>query len=1113
MLFTESLSSLLAVPMRCSKCGIDNPAGSRFCNECGTPQLSKTCPRCAVQSTPDAQFCSRCRAWLEPLRERGAESQARTGGLVEERRHLTVLFCDLVNSTEMAAQLDPEEWGEIVANYRRCVAHEVERFGGYVAQYLGDGVIAYFGWPKAHDDDVERAVRAGLSMVNAISKLNGDHSHPELAARVGIDSGAVVVSAGTGKDADVFGETPNIAARVQSWAKPGTVLITEAVHRLISGLFVVEERGAQILKGIARPVRLYRVVRLSGMRGRLAATAVNGLTPFVGREEELRLLMNRWERSVNGEGQVVLIVGEAGIGKSRLVQRFREQIVDHPHTWLESAAVPFFQNTPFYAVTDMLEQSFHWESEDSAQSPSPYLSRNTAAEGRAKLAALEGSLASASVKLDGAVPLVPRLLELPIDSKYPASSLSPEQQRRRLLAALVAWVFAVAKTRPLVIATEDLHWADPSTLELIRLLVEQGAAARVLLVYTARPEFHAAWPLRAHHTQCTLNRLSPRSMREMIMQVAARNALPADTVNVLIHRSSGVPLFAEELTRAVLESTNAKLSEGEIPVTLHDSLMARLDRLGAAKEILQIGAVIGSEFSYRLLHAVHPVAEEQLQSALRALADAELLYVRGIAPDATYQFKHALIRDAAYEAVLRSRRKDLHRLIAQTISEKFPAPEAAQPEVLARHWAEAGETERALVEWSRAGRAAEAHNAFIEAEESFRQALAQLNLLPESRERDLRELELRLSHFPMLNLTRGWSARETAAADARIRLLEEKSNRLKWLASSMTRRSFFALIAGDFATSAVLADEGLELVQREGSAATRAYLNHLKLCLHYYRGEFGAYEELFAASREFFDDPVFRHDPQGAAVARFAYASWNAWKLGRPDVARVRLAEMSAAVNPANPQHLALSGRYRASFHTLAREYKAVEAFAAEALELREKYHLPNLVDTKCFLGYARAQLGGTTDGIVQIGRGIDESVQIGNRAGVPFCMMLLAAAQSLSGAIKEGLETVERALNFNPEELFSRPETLRIRGELRLKQGNRQLAEADFRESIAMARSMGAKAWELRTAMSLAHLLDCEGRRSEAYSMLTEIYHWFTEGFDTADLKEAKALLHELSS
>ena len=459
--------------------------------------------------------------------------------------------------------------------------------------------MAYFGCPEAHDNDAERAARAGLAILDAIRKLNEHPAHPKLSARVGIDSGAVVVGAGAGKDADVFGDTPNIAARVQAAAEPGTVVITDAVHRLISGLFVVEDRGAQALKGIERPVQLYRVVQPSGVRGRLeAAAAARGLTPFVGREDELRLLMSRWERALEGEGQVALIIGEAGIGKSRLVQRFHEQIAGTPHTWVEAAAGAFFQNTPFYAVTEMLRELLAWRGDESAEE---------------QLAQLETRLELAGLKPAEALPLIAPLLNLPLPAKYPPSPLSPEQQRRRLLATLVEWALGAARVQPTVIAIEDLHWADPSTLELIQLLVEQGATARLLLLYTARPEFRAQWPLRAHHTQITLNRLSSRNVRTMVGEVAAQKALSEETIATVVERTGGVPLFVEELTRAVLESGDAKLTGHEIPVTLHDSLMARLDRLGPAKEVIQVGAVIGSEFSYELLHAVHPIAEEDLQ--------------------------------------------------------------------------------------------------------------------------------------------------------------------------------------------------------------------------------------------------------------------------------------------------------------------------------------------------------------------------------------------------------------------------------------------------------------------------------------------------------------------
>jgi predicted ATPase len=468
--------------------------------------------------------------------------------------------------------------------------------------------------------------------------------------------------------------------------------------------------------------------------------ASRGLLPFVGREDELSLLTNRWERAIDGEGQTVLIIGEPGIGKSRLVQRFHEQIVGTPHTWVETAAGAFFQNTPFYAVTEMVRALLASRGDESAEE---------------QLAQVEAGLELAGLKPAEALSPIALLLNLPLSATYSPFPLSPEQQRRRLLATLVEWVLGVARVQPAIIAIEDLHWTDPSTLELIQLLVEQGATARLLLLYTTRPEFRAKWPLRGHHSQITLNRLSARNVRTMVEEVAARKALSEETIATVLERTSGVPLFVEELTRAVLESGNARLTGREIPVTLHDSLMARLDRLGRAKEVIQVGSVIGAEFSYELLQAVHPIAEKDLQSALRNLADSELLYVRGIAPEATYLFKHALIRDAAYEALLRSRRKELHRLVARTINDKFPAIAESQPEILARHWTEAGETDLAIAEWSRAGQAAQTRSAFSEALESYRQTLALLNLLPESAERDRREQELRQALIVVLAVTRG----------------------------------------------------------------------------------------------------------------------------------------------------------------------------------------------------------------------------------------------------------------------------------------------------------------------------------------------------------------------
>jgi predicted ATPase len=440
-----------------------------------------------------------------------------------------------------------------------------------------------------------------------------------------------------------------------------------------------------------------------------------------GAREELRLLSNRWERALEGEAQVALIIGEAGIGKSRLVQRFHEEIKSTPHTWVEADSAPFFQNTPFHPVIDILQQRLRWHSDESPEE---------------RIAGLESVLEPAGLKLEEAVPLIAPLLNVPVSSKYPPLLMGPDLQRKRLLATLAAWVFGTARLRPLVIVTEDLHWIDPSTLELIQLLVEQGTTSQLMLVYTARPEFRPSWPLRAHHAQLTLNRLSARNVREMVARVSALHALPDETVARVIERTGGVPLFVEELTRAVLESGGPNVAR-EIPATLHDSLMARLDRLGSAKEVAQVAAVMGREFSYELLSAVMAANENDLQQALNKLADAELIYQRGIPPNATYTFKHALIQDAAYEALLKSRRREMHRRVAQAISDRFPA--IAESEVLARHWREAGEAELAIAAWQRAGERAVERRAFREAEELYRQAIAMLATLAESPARDARE--------------------------------------------------------------------------------------------------------------------------------------------------------------------------------------------------------------------------------------------------------------------------------------------------------------------------------------------------------------------------------------
>jgi class 3 adenylate cyclase len=1010
----------------------------------------------------------------------------------------------LVGSTEIAARLDPEEWRATIAAYQRAAADSIERYGGHVAKYLGDGVMAFFGYPEAHDNDAERAARAALAILDAIAQLNEDAARPKLSARIGIDSGPVVVGPGAGTQPDVFGDTPNIAARVQAAAEPGTILITGASHRLVAGLFVVEDCGPRVLKGIERPVVLYQVMHSGGIRGRLhAAAAARGLTPFVGREDELRLLMNRWEGVLDGEGQVVLIVGEAGIGKSRLMRQFHERIAETPYTWVGAATAPFFQNTPFYPVAEMLRAMLARRGDEAADE---------------QLRQLERALELAGLDPGQAIPLLAPLLNAAIQAKYPSQPLAPEQQRRRLLATLVEWVMGICRVQPLVIATEDLHWADPSTLELIQLLVEQGSMTPLMLLCTARPEFRQEWPARAHHTQINLNRLKTQNVRSMVQNVAARRALSEATIATVVERTGGVPLFVEELTRAVIEGGATRPTGREIPVTLHDSLMARLDRLGSAKELAQVGAVIGGEFSYELLHEVYPAPHANLEQKLRDLIDAELLYVRGVAPDATYRFKHALIRDAAYEALLKSRRKELHRMVARAIDEKFPAVKEAHPEVLARHWTEAGEVEAAVCEWQRAAERASKGRAYLEAERHYGDALDLLLTLEESPERSSREVQLQLALGPVLGVTKGWAAADTNALYARVRGLSKRQvneESLKvisglWLA---------AISRSDLREALILAEEMHEVALKlENSWGLVVAAYERGITLHWV-GDFSESDRCLLYVSEQFrvsesDGKVL--DDYGT-YAR-AVSGINNWMLGYPERAR-RLTEEARAYGAHEVSFSgALVGAITATQYVLCRDLTKALSTAEKAAKVCAELGVTQYRAGSLILAtWARAHMGEVENATATIRLAMAELEATGFLATRQHSQALLAETQAIAGLISESLETANRALEDDTESSWYRPLALTLRGDLQLKQqspeaSQRKLAERDFREAIELSRKMSAKSPELRATTSLARLLRDTGRHAEARTSLAEIYGWFTEGFDTADLRDAKALLDELS-
>ena len=604
-----------------------------------------------------------------------------------ERRQLTVMFCDVVDSTSLAIQLDPEDLREVIRAYQAVCIEVIQRFDGHIAQYLGDGLLVYFGYPQAHEDDAHRAVRAGLGIVEAMDKLNARLTQERglrLAIRVGIHTGLVVVGeiGGGGRYEQLaLGETPNLAARLQGLAAPDTVVISATTLRLMQGWFDCRVLGPQMLKGVATPVPVYQVIRGSGAQSRLEVAGPTGLTPLVGREQEMGLLLKRWTQVKEGLGQVVWLSGEAGIGKSRLVQVLKDHVANEPHLRWECRCSPSYQNSAFYPLIDLFQRVLGFASEDSPDE---------------KLRKLEEALAPHPVSSPDVVPLFASPLSLPLPERSPSHSLPPQQQKQKTMEAVLRVLQALAARQPVLFIVEDLHWGDPSTLELLSLLIDQGPTAQILTLLVFRPDFRPPWGFRAYVTPLTLVRLPLHQTEVLAERVAGGKGLPAEVRQQIVAKTDGVPLFVEELTKMVLESGWLRERTGTyelagslpslaIPATLHDSLMARLDRLATVKEVAQLGATLGRAFRYDLVQAVSLWDDATLQHALARLVEAELLYQRGLPPQATYLFKHALIQEAAYQSLLRSRRQQAHHRIAQVLEAQFPDMAQTQPELLAHH--------------------------------------------------------------------------------------------------------------------------------------------------------------------------------------------------------------------------------------------------------------------------------------------------------------------------------------------------------------------------------------------------------------------------------------------
>lgn len=1067
------------------------------------------CPACRADIAPSSKFCSECGARVQALQEPGRTLQASSASLPApeisrkneagvgalhgegELRHLTVLFCDLVDSTELAGQFDLEQWHEIVAAYQKAAADAVIGFDGHVAKYLGDGLLAFFGWPIARENDAEKAARAGLAILDGLARLSQAISQPGLLVRVGIHSGSVFIGRGLDREADVFGQVPAIAERVQAVAEPGTVVVTGATHRLIAGLFAVEDLGERVLKGLAAPVGLFRILRATGVRGRIHLAAAQGLTPLVGRDDELRMISRRWELARDGDGQFVHITGEAGIGKSRLVQEFRLRVASSPHTWLECTCDSDFQSVPFFPIVEMLQRSFDWEKQSAAE-------RMQTVKRRLELAGIH----------DGeALEVFAELLDLPPPDNPNGIPASRFESRKRLLSILANFCLGSSRVQPMVIAVEDLQWADASTLEWIEALAEQGANASLMLLCTSRLDFHE--PLQSHHLQLTLPRLSRTEVTRIVSEVAGKGHLSAEIVKAIVERSAGVPLFVEELARLAIESGDS--SAEQIPATLADSLMARLDRLGSAKEIAQIGAVIGSSFSHELIAGVYDGEPDELQAALQRLIDSDLLHATGAAPEVVYQFKHALVQDTAYAALLKSRRRELHRRAANLITERFPQTATENPEVLARHWTGAGELEKALSAWRSAARSARKRQAFREAERAYQRALEVINKLPESPDRDALELPVAGALAQVRELTHGYAAAETKDAFSRRLTLVRKIGNVGQLSLQLLGTWAAAINGGDYPAADALSKELMDLSESEGDPRNLAFAHMARIETHFYRGRLEQAESRFMRGRAFFGEQVFQQFP-GALGTALAFASLTAFATGRIDTALSRIGEAARSVQQRNdPYDRAYISYQTGALKLLIGEPTGAVAPAREAINLSDDHGFPHIAAAaRSALGAALANCGEAAQGVQLIEESLSAFAETETRMGITLSLFYLAQAQALQGATDKALHTLERALEANPDELIYRPEVLRFRGDLRLRTGDRDQAVEDFGEAITCAQGMGAKSFELRAALSKARLMLSSDDRFGARMLLTPIYNSFGEGLDWRDLVQTRVVLQE---
>jgi class 3 adenylate cyclase/tetratricopeptide (TPR) repeat protein len=1043
-----------------------------------------------------------------------------------ERRQLTVMFCDLVGSTELSQRLDPEDLREINRGYQDVAKAAIERYEGYVARYMGDGVLAYFGYPRAHEDDAERAIHAGLALVDAVANLNGNAdigNAVELEVRVGIATGPVVVGdtigEGASQESAVIGETPNLAARLQGIAVPNSVVVASGTHALGAGRFEYENLGQHELKGIAEPVQAWRVIAPSNVEGRFEAVHRSGLTAFVGRDQEIALLLERWQAAKEGDGQVVLLSGEAGIGKSRIMQVLRNRLEDEPHFRLRHQCSPYHTSSALHPVIHRLELAAGFTAQDDAQQ---------------KLGKIENLLAQAAEPDAETMALFADMLSIPTHDRYPALDLSPQEQKDRTLRMLIDQLEGLCAKRPVFVVYEDTHWIDPTTSEVIDRMVDAAQNLPVLLLITFRPEFDCPWSGYPHTTMLALNRLTRSQTESVILNVAGGNPLPIEVADQITAKTDGIPLFVEELTKNVLESGLLKKVGGQyeltgplaplaIPASLQDSLMARLDRLAPVREVAQIGAAVGREFAYDLMQGITGKDEIVLRDALEQLTESELIFRRGTPPNATYVFKHALVQDAAYASMLKSRRQQLHASIAGVLKKLHPELEETQPELLAYHYTRAGLSEPAVEYWQVAAKRAISQSAYPEAIEQLDMALEQLAHLPPGRERDKRELELQVMKFGPLFPTKGYASPELVETSSRALVLGRTVGDNKTLFPTLYARWTSHYVPSEQTELLELSREYLERAIAEDDDAAFMVGHRLHATSLLFRGEVEkSRRHANEALQKYIPEqhtPLHARFGQDLKVTAITYVAICDALLGNVEDALTLRAEcLTHARNLNHTNTLAYALWFAGSWlSSIVRDTQGVHQYGTELLELARDHRLNFWTG----MGRMHVAINGYGKTRAEAVADAEEAVEVwkrehDGRVWLPEILCRIGEAYLDEGIASECERVLSEATDLMARsgEVLWESELYRLRGRLAaisLKH-NPEAAVAEYERAISIAQGRNTKLLELRAATDFARLLAERVDRSSAKELLHPVYSSITGPVDIPDVVEAKAVLDELA-